>query len=516
MHTPNPKSKPRPRFIRNRQAGAALVIAMFTLLLVSAVALSLVMASGTESSLAGNYRSSTSAYYAGLAGVEEARGRLLPSNPNFFNNAIPNFITVAGVAPVLTITAGVPQVRYIINAQPNEVVDPANQGNQYADKEYKNEWGGANPPAVGAGTQYINSVFTTPNTQTADPGAAQGPMFKWVRITPATEQSLGIDVNGSGGTPDNTTPILYDSGAANATGQAGSLTLVPSANTDEVFQITADAVMPNGSQKLMQYVVAPVTFGLNFPSALTLSGNISQFQGANSAPYKVNGTDGSGTPPNTVPGCTPNANNSLPAIGVTDAPPATTDKTTVTSGIPRPGNYTGGGLSTPSVGEVSLNPLLANASGLDQLVQTITNNADMVLTPPAGTAASYSQLPPSTIASPCTPSTVVVQGDFDLGPATGCGLLVVTGNFLYHGNSGWDGIILVIGTGTTQFVGQGGGSGQFDGAVFVASTSTPANVSFNISGGGGNGIYYNSCWIQNSQKPPTLRVVSFRELANPN
>ena len=503
MYTPNPESP------SHQEAGAALIIAMFTLLLVSAVALSLVMASGTESSLAGNYRTSTSAYYAGLAGIEEARGRLLPTNPNFFNNTTANFVTLAGNAPALAIG----QCRYIINAKPNEVVDPVNQASPFADKEYKNEWGGANPPAVGAGTQYINSVFTTALTQSADPGGSQGPMFKWVRITPATEQSLGININGGG--VDNATPVLYDSGAANATGQAGTLTLTPSANTLEVFQITADAVMPNGSQKLMQYVVAPVTFGLNFPSALTLSGNISQFNGANSAPYKVDGTDGSGTPPNTVPGCNPNANNSLPAIGVTDTPPTTTDKTTVTSGIPRRANYTGGGLSTPSVGEVSLNPLLATPGGLSQLVTTITQNADMVLTPPTGTAASYSQLPPSSIASPCTPSTVVVQGDFDLGPATGCGLLVVTGNFLYHGNSGWDGIVLVIGTGTTQFVGQGGGNGEFDGAVFVASTSTPANVSFDISGGGGNGIYYNSCWIQQSQRPPTLRVVSYREIPNP-
>src|SRR5690348_6138507 len=120
MHTPSAISK------RKSETGAALIIAMFTLLLVSAVALSLVMASGTESSLAGNYRTSTSAYYASLAGIEEARGRLLPSNANFFNNdpATPNFITVNGVLP--TLAPG--QVRYIINPQGNEVVDPVSPG----------------------------------------------------------------------------------------------------------------------------------------------------------------------------------------------------------------------------------------------------------------------------------------------------------------------------------------------------------------------------------------------------
>jgi hypothetical protein len=37
-------------------------------------------------------------------------------------------------------------------------------------------------------------------------------------------------------------------------------------------------------------------------------------------------------------------------------------------------------------------------------------------------------------------------------------------------------------------------------------------VNFDISGGGGNGIYYNSCWINNAQPPLTYKVLSFREL----
>src|SRR5579863_1491641 len=91
----------QPRVTRGQQAGVALLIAIFTLLIVSAVAVALVMSSGTESSLAANYRSSTSVYYAGLAGLEEARGRMLPSNPDFFNNTVPNFVTMVGTTPTL-------------------------------------------------------------------------------------------------------------------------------------------------------------------------------------------------------------------------------------------------------------------------------------------------------------------------------------------------------------------------------------------------------------------------------
>jgi len=102
----------------------------------------------------------------------------------------------------------------------------------------------------------------------------------------------------------------------------------------------------------------------------------------------------------------------------------------------------------------------------------------------------------------------------------GYGLLVVTGNFAYDGNSGWKGIILVVGDGTTTFTGAGGGNQEFDGAIFVASIkdtsgnllSQLGNVGFDISGGGGNGVYYNSCWINSAQPTLTYTLLSFREL----
>lgn len=503
--------KPNTFSPKRQEAGVALLISIFILLLVSGVALALVANSGTEGYLAGNFRSSTSAYDAGTAGLEEARGRLLPGSPGDLN-------AIAGFIPT---PLAVGQVRYILNpVNAADVVAPTTLGSAYFDAEYAQEFG---VPVTAAISQTTNSLWA--NSAVA---GMPGPLYKWVRITPATEQSLNIDVNRDfrldGVTPGTVaTPLYYDGAPAN--GAKPSLIevpvgVVPPATARQVYEVTALAALPNGTRRLEQYVVTPVTLNLNFPSALTLGGQIGIFQGANSNPYQVDGTDGSGNAP-AVPGCNPNPATSLPAIGVTDPAGSTTDKTTVTSGIPRPTHYTGGGLATPSVGEVTLNSTLSTPTELDQLVQTITQNADSVLNPPSGTAATASQLPPSTIASPCTPSTVVVNGDFDLGPSTGCGLLVVTGNFLYHGNSGWNGIILVIGSGTTTFQGNGGGSGQFDGAIFVATTKDSAGntlpalgtVNFDISGGGGNGIYYNSCWVNKVQQPPTYKVLSFHEIA---
>jgi len=502
---------------KRQEAGVALLISIFVLLLVSGVALALVANSGSESSLAGNFRSSTSAYDAGAAGLEEARGRLLPGSSNYFNTTVPGFIPVG--APL-----AVGQVRYILNPlNAADVVAPTTLGSTYFDSEYQQEWGTS---VTGAVAQTINSVWA--NSAVA---GMPGPLYKWVRITPATEKSLNIDVN-QDGTKDAVTPLYYDPNHIDAGGNPRAsliVNAVPPASASQVFEVTSLAVLPNGSKKMEQYVVTPITYNLNFPSALTLPASNVTFSGAHSNPYNVNGTDGSGTPSVAVPGCVATA-TSLPAIGTTDATGSTTNKQAIISGIPRPGNYTGGGLSTPSVADVTPNATLSSPAALNQMVQTISQNADAVLgtPPPPGStnplpSYSASNLPSSMLVngSTCTSGTVVVNGNFDLGPNTGCGLLIVTGNFTYAGNSGWNGVILVIGSGTAQFLGNGGGNGQFDGAIFVAATEDstyhqlPAlgAVNFDISGGGGNGIYYNSCWVNKVNQAQTLKALAFHEIA---
>lgn len=494
----------KPNLIKRRkpsESGVALLIAIFVLMLISVVAISLIVASGGESSLAGNYRSSASAYLAGAAGLEEARGRLLGSNSDYFNNTVANFIPAAG--PLL-----LGQVRYIVNPAQGE--NAATLLAAYPDTEYATEFGAA--PIAG-------NVQTIPSVSKVVSGGTTyyGPLYKWVRITPATERSIQTDVNGGG--LDNIAPLYYDGAhlpqPSLIVPPMIGLNPNPPATAKQAYEVTALAVLPNGSQKTVQYVVAARTFNLSFPSALTLSGKNIAFSGANSNVYFANGTDGSGNPP-AVPGCAPNPATSLPAIGVTEPQGGTTNKASVIAGLPRPDHYTGGGLATPSVSDtITLSSPLQTPDSLNTLVQDISKVAT-VITPPTGTA-SASDLPAMSVNNPAT---VVVNGDLDLSSTVGYGLLVVTGNFKYNGNTGWKGVILVIGDGTTTFTGLGGGNQEFDGAIFVASIkdtngnilSQLGNVGFNISGGGGNGVYYNSCWINRSQPTLSYQVLSFREL----
>jgi hypothetical protein len=492
------------RISRNQEAGVALLLSIFVLLAISVVGIAMILASGTESSLAGNYRASTSAYYAAMGGLEEGRARLLGKNTNYFDN------TVATFMPPLGTTLAKNQVRYILNPNGGEVVAPLAFGTPatYPDNEYALEFG-ANP--VAANTQTITSTSALAAGVTPS-------LYKWVRITPATEQSLGDhvakvaavgrDVNADG-VYDNTIPLYYDAGLVPP---KLIVNAAPPSTAQQIFQITALAVLPNGTEKLLQYTVAARTFNLNFPSALTIGANNVTFHGANSAPYQVDGQDGSGGPP-AVPGCTTNPATVKNAIGTTNGG----DVSTIVAGIPgnRTGNYTGAGGSTPNVGQVSLSNTLDTPADAYKTVQTITSAADLVITGDA----TQANMPAAMSAS--NPMTVVVDGNFSMtGNYTGYGLLVVTGNFAYSGNTGWNGIVLVVGDGTTTYNGSGGGNNSFNGAIYIATIwdasrnllSTFGPVSYDISGGGGNGIYYNSCWVKAAQQPSTYQVLSFREI----
>jgi len=504
------------RKFRKEEKGIVLLISLFVLLVISAAGLSLLLSATTESSLAGNYRLSTTAHYAALAGLEEARGRMLPKNPNYFNN------TAAGFMPPVNTALAVGQVRYILNPVSGEAVAPTNLSSAtYPDNEYQKEYG--NPVDTSA-YQLISSTSPLLN------GAIPGPSYKWVRITPATERSLNIDVDYDGAPPDNAVSLFYDAAAANPSlvlgvpAGAGNPATAPTPTAQPVFEVTALGVVRVGGEKLLQYVVTPVVYNLNFPSALTLPGSSVGFNGANSNQWYADGVDGSGNPP-AVPGCTPNQ-PSVPAVGVTNTGLAD-NVANVMNGIPsdRLAHYTGATsaadqtLTSPSVSNISLNSTLQTPAGLNQLVQLVTQNADLVLPGNATNADLPSQM------SASNPMTVVVNGDFSMtGNYTGYGLLVVTGNFAYSGDSGWKGIVLVIGNGTTTFLGNGGGNNEFDGAILVANikdssgnllNSLGAN-NFNISGGGGNGVYYNSCWINAAQSPSTYKILSYREIPYQN
>ncbi len=493
-----------------------MLIAIFALLLISVVGIALLLSTGTDSALAGNYRTSTAAYYAAVAGLEEGRGRLLWRNTDFINktNAYPTLFTAQGNS-----TFGLNDVLYIVNPMGGETVNPLDPSSPYADTEYAAEFswglGGANVYAP------INSVSPLAGSSPSIPG----PLYKWVRINAVTELALNLDVDGAHAS-DGTTPLSF-SGLGLYRPGAGIPS--PSPNGLQALEITAFAYMPDKSSKLLQYLVAPNTLQYyvaptsllqGFPGALTLAGNGVTFTGPNSSSFYINGTD-----PTAGRSCTSPPLPATFAIGYTN--PA--DQPTISAGTTAyPGNYSGlipapPAPATPSAGVVGLPLSLQKPSQLNALVQTITQNADAVIAGPA-TGANLSPL--GMLAS--NPMTIVVNGDLNLSGwyNTGFGILLVTGNLTYDGASTWQGIVLVIGKGTVTGVPSGFGVGRIDGAMLVAQTldgagnplpdpSLGASSFIFDPATAGNGIYYNSCTMLQALAPNSYRVLSFREITPP-
>jgi hypothetical protein len=294
----------------------------------------------------------------------------------------------------------------------------------------------------------------------------------------------------------------------------------------QVLEITALAVVPPNTQKLLQYVVTPGgSLNMSFPAALTLAGNGVTYTGPDSTQFYIDGID-----PITGRTCASPALPPVAAIGYTNS----SDLSTVKNGTNlHPDYYWGFGFvaappppATPSVEQVTLPANFQKPSTLETLLQTIRQSADVVLAPVApATTVPGSALPASAMTT-TNPMTVFVDGDLDLTGwhNIGYGLLVVTGNLIYDPDASWEGVVLVIGKGT--FAGFHAGIGRIDGAMLVAATRDssgnvlpdpnlgPSSVTF-AANTGGYGIYYNSCMISFALRPTTFKVLSFRERVAP-
>ena len=480
-----------------KQAGVALLLAIFVLLLVAVVGIAMMAASGTEIRLTANYRSSTSAYYAALAGLEEGRGRLLPKNPNYLSCCLPPFGSTLPLGHVI----------YITNPLAGDPVtaDPTNYGNPaaYPDTEYAAEFPSYNPPS---------SVVKRPSVQVLTGFA--NPLYKWVRINAIDERAILVDVNNTNPASDwfvnlNQPQLIYFDGK----------NLTRTVTQYQALAVTALSALPDGSTKLMQYVVAPVALQIPVSAALTIAGpgsvgNAATFNPPPSAAsFYVNGTDQCAAKP------------MLPAVGVTNDTDYTSVHQSLDSPSPNKDHYIGAGGAFPNV---SPSPYLHPANSTVDMTDPISlsiflpivqNAADSVLNGPR----TEGDMPPAMSSS--NPMTVYVNGDLSLTSFTGYGLLVVRGNLTYTGDSGWKGIVIVLGGTITEngSLNAPPGYGEFDGAVYLANLTTGGGgggvalgaPTYVVSNPGGKGVYYDSCWVSSSLKPIAYKVISFREIPYP-
>jgi len=499
------------RKLAHRERGVAMLLCLFALMILTSIGLGLMYMSNMETGINSNFRSSLDAYYASKAGLEEARDRLRFGFASY------------SVAPPtgLPSTSNPKGVVYILNpSSGSDPVKPWDATNAYFDDELCQEafpgLGLGTPPGMGIrciASPGASGWYTTANSLDPNTSTSSALAYKWIRVTLKVNKTLNPYCTDDGGCAVLTQVCANSSNPINIyeTQLPAGATTCEQAGLQTVYIITALAINATGARRMTQYEVAQVTVP-PLPSALTLDGPIAA--GAPSLNFpNSNANAYSGIDHGSTAECANPLSVNMPGVGTIS--PGSTANITAPGVIPKPANYTGSSGSTPDVQPLSnkyLGPY-STIANLNTLVANITSVADQVL----GSNPS-----PVNLGTDANPIITVVQGDLDMGTASGSGILLVTGTLSANGNPTFHGVVLVIGKGVVDI--KGGGSGTWYGSLLIANTATdalgntpglpanpPGTPTFSWKGGGNSTLQYDSCFTQGFAGHAVLRVLASRE-----
>ncbi|HEV2860312.1 MAG TPA: hypothetical protein VGX48_04840 [Pyrinomonadaceae bacterium] len=257
---------------------------------------------------------------------------------------------------------------------------------------------------------------------------------------------------------------------------------------------------PRNAVKMMQALIGRSAFGFSATSAITLRSDdddtdvMQKFDPGASSQYVYDGNDNSGGPP-------------LPAFSVTN----TADYNLV-NGLIGSNGQSIGSAPVQKVPISALTPFLQSVAGpfgARQAVQTLRTLAKNQLTPgctppsPSDTSTcdryfSAGQTPGDLGKTHPNGLLTFVDGDVDIPPQGGRGMLVVTGTLTLNGSSDFAGLVLVLGEG--KVIRQGGGGDTSLGAIAVArfdnSSDKFLQPYFDSNGGGTSAIRFDAEWVR--------------------
>ena len=514
------------------ERGFALFIAIFTLLLITAIAAGMLMLTNTDTNISTNFRDEQTAFFSAKGGLEEVRDRLRVNAVNgsnastSLNGSLPGASNPSAAPPQMGQAGG---VLYVTNPLNSESDTPwVTNGSAYPDDEICVEAGNlgtgnacsGNPPRPRGTSNWYN-------TATANSFYASSPVlpWKWVRVTVKTNQTSSGTTTVStvdGSTTDYNQLVCWDgnkeftiSSAAVSCAAAGAA-LVPAQNYMPVYVLTSLAVTPSGSRRMVQMDVATDIIP-NIPGAMVMDGDLPSFSPGNSNAFSATGFDQSSSSNSLRPQngtvCPPPGNE--PAVGAYD----TTSMNTITQSFgtgnnSRAGNYLGSPANVANVGTALNTGGMNTVQGLNQLVNVITASAI-----PANTYTNATAL--TNPGTPTAPVVNVVTGDLTVSNLTGSGILLVEGNVSFSGMPNYNGVILIIGKGSVSW--SGGGNGTIDGAMLVANmydssnhlitSGAPGAPTISFSGGGNMTVQYDSCWVAAMNQMTPYKSLGIREMA---
>src|SRR5205823_6096311 len=311
---------------RNSEKGIALFVAIFTVLLITAIGAGMIMLTMTDTTISGNFRDEQKAFFAAKAGMEEVRDRFRSGAANSLAASLP--VTKPGNANAFL---------YVLNPKNAEADTPwvtNGSASVYPDTEICTEMSnmsaacGGNPPVPAGGGWYTST--------TASASYAMNPVssWKWTRINLKTNATASgtSTINRVDTTVAANALVCWNGATEVATTLATCAALNP--NYLPVYVMTTLAVTPSGSRRMVQAEAISNKFP-TLPGPMIFDGANPVFNTPNSNAFTVSGNDIAKGANNGV-GCP--ASIGEPALGAYNDPAVTILTGDANN---RPASYTG-------------------------------------------------------------------------------------------------------------------------------------------------------------------------------
>jgi hypothetical protein len=232
---------------RKSEQGVSLLFALLALMVLTAVAVGMMYMSSTETAINSNFKAEETAYLAARAGVEEARDRMLPGNPNTINALLPTTTLPSTTGGVLYVKQTGVADADILNVSPT---NPVGDDELCHDFPYGGSgFGQMTPTPLNvrcASLPGTGGWYTT--TASVAPYALE---YKWTRITLKANDSTPYVVDSN----YVSNQVCWNGKSEVALAGAASCDKMPTIATP-VYLVTALAVTPTGARRLVQQELA--------------------------------------------------------------------------------------------------------------------------------------------------------------------------------------------------------------------------------------------------------------------
>jgi len=510
---------------RKSESGIAMMVALLSLVLLSAVGVGLMYMANNDTMVSANYRETQNGYFAARAGLEEARQRLMPDPTD------PNHIVGPSAAP--TSASG---IMYIVNPDNDDgTINPWNNADTNVFRDTQLCWENFQGAGLNlskpseSGLPCSSLPGGTPTTfNSIDPGrGTRGAIpYKWVRISTKVNQSTAPYCPNNDCSVASDTVMCWDGSQ-----QVPKKAAYPNCETNDanarsefstVWRLTSLALTRNGSRRMLQMEVANdppiVTNGaVQSKSHVTLHGSLS-----------INGWD--------YCSCLCTYDSKGAVVGTcTDRPGKVCDRSRwgvySSEGVYQSGGGTVTSARVPPIAADMGSDFVTDIPGMIDRLRARPETVDVRQAPYnwvcSGTPVSCGSRSSGQFGVPPTfPITYDANGN-PIGPnqstqvtyipgnvrltssAMGNGILIVDGDLDIHGGFNFYGLVLV--RGVVTFSGGGSDNVNLQGGLLAGENSIDLTDGTTV--GGSAVINYDNCALQREEALRPPRQVVFRELA---